>query len=78
MFLKRIVDIATGKYAFAISVGYKVVFCAAYLLKAESQGDSATAICSCAVLILVDILWYGGIWMLRSFDLKNKLKFEFC
>lgn len=78
MFLKKIVDIATGKYAFAISVGYKLVFCAAYLLKAESMSDAKTAISSCAMLICVDILWYGGIWMLRKFDLKSKLRFEFC
>lgn len=78
MFLKKIVGIATGKYAFAISVGYKLVFCAAYLLKAQSLSDARTAICSCSVLILVDILWYGGIWVLRNIDLKNKLKLEFC
>lgn len=78
MFLKRIVDIVTGKFAFAISVGYKVVICAAYLLRAESPGDANTAICSFAALILVDIFWYGGIWMLRNIDLKSKVKFEFC
>lgn len=78
MFLKRIVDFATGKYAFAISVGYKLLICAAYLLKTECLSDAKNAIFSSAALILVDILWYGGIWMLRNLDLKSKLKLEFC
>lgn len=78
MFLKKLLKLATGKYAFAISVGYKLVACAIFLLKAHSFSDTLTAINSCLLLIFVDCLWYGGIWIMRKVDFKGGLNISFC
>ncbi len=64
MLIKSIIGFVTGKYAFALSVGYKVIICALCVKNATDVATVNTALYSCAMLLLVDILWYGGIYAL--------------
>ena len=73
MLLKNLLKFATGKYAFGISVGYKLVICATCVQTAASSEQAHAAMLSCAFLVMLDALWYGGILLMAKckFDYKE-------
>ncbi len=70
MFVKNVIKFATGKYAFGLSLGYKLAICASCVQAAGTTEQANAAMLSCASLIMLDIIWYGGIWLVkkRNFD----------